>query len=193
MSVEFGITSNVKFLKVEKAKEFETFRNLPKFTHVPMAVIHPSPRKKNRHEKSPTPNLTLSGNTAKLLVKRYEPKQFPDHLMRAPMDSSYSGGGGYSSSPKRARSTGGFGSSPNGSKKSLKQVRNAKENAKKMESETKRSKRAEDNKKVLFGEIKKILDSKSDDEQILPPFISSLVRDARNAVKDKRIYRYLYA
>lgn len=46
MSVEFGISSNVKFLLVEKAKEFEAFRNLPKFTHVPMAVINPSPRKK---------------------------------------------------------------------------------------------------------------------------------------------------
>lgn len=46
MSVEFGISSNVKFLQVEKAKEWEAYRNLPKFTHVPMAVIHPSPRKK---------------------------------------------------------------------------------------------------------------------------------------------------
>lgn len=74
MSVEFGISSNVKLLQVEKAKEWESYRNLPKFNHVPMAVIHPSPRKKKRVEKSPTPNLTLAGNTAKLIVKRYEPK-----------------------------------------------------------------------------------------------------------------------
>jgi len=74
MSVEFGISSNVKLLKVEKAKEFESFRNLPKFSHVPMAVIHPSPRKKKPVEKSPTPNLTIAGNPTKLLVKRYEPK-----------------------------------------------------------------------------------------------------------------------
>jgi len=74
MSVEFGISSNVKLLKVEKAKEFESFRNLPKFNHVPMAVIHPSPRKKRHIEKSPTPNLTIAGNNTKLLVKRYEPK-----------------------------------------------------------------------------------------------------------------------
>jgi hypothetical protein len=164
MSVEFGISSNVKLLKVEKAKEFESFRNLPKFTHVPMAVIHPSPRKKRPANKSPTPNLTIAGNNAKLLVKRYEPKQFPDHLMRAPMDTSFTS----SASPKRVRSTAGFGSST-GSKKSLRQAKNAKEIARKMESEGKRIKRAEDNKKVLFGELKKILESKSDDEQFLPP------------------------
>ena len=46
MSVEVGIGSNVKFLKVEKAKEFESYRNLPKYSHIPLAVIHPSPRKK---------------------------------------------------------------------------------------------------------------------------------------------------
>jgi len=31
MSFDGGIVSNVKFLKVEKAKEFESFRKLPKF------------------------------------------------------------------------------------------------------------------------------------------------------------------
>lgn len=48
MSVEFGkgIVSNVKFLQVEKAKEWESYRNLPKFSHKTLAVIHPSPRKK---------------------------------------------------------------------------------------------------------------------------------------------------
>ena len=85
----------------------------------------------------------------------------PDHLIRAPMDTSYSS----TFSPKRSKSTAGFGS-PSGSKKggSLKQNRKAKELARKMESETKRVKRAEDNKKALFQEIKKLLESKSDDE-----------------------------
>jgi hypothetical protein len=99
MSVDVGFKSNVKLLKVEKAKEFETFRNLPKFNHVPYAVIHPSPRKKSRPSMSPTPNLTMSGTTSKLQVRRYEPKQLPDHLIRAPLDSSFS------SSPKRASSS----------------------------------------------------------------------------------------
>lgn len=61
-----------------------------------------------------------------------------------------------------------------------------------MESENKRAKRAEDNKKMLFGEIKRILESKSDDEQFLAPAITSLVKDARTAVKDKKIIRHLY-
>lgn len=46
MSVErdpFRSTSS--FHKVEKVKEFETFRQLPKFSHVPNAIINPSPQK----------------------------------------------------------------------------------------------------------------------------------------------------
>lgn len=38
--------SKVKFKELSQAKEFEEFRRLPKFSHVPMAVIHPSPTKK---------------------------------------------------------------------------------------------------------------------------------------------------
>jgi hypothetical protein len=99
MSVEVGLSSNVKFLKVEKAKEFESYRNLPKYSHVPLAVIHPSPRKKRVPTRSPTPNLSMSGTQTKLAVKRYEPKQFPDHLLRAPLDTSSV------SSPKRPHSS----------------------------------------------------------------------------------------
>ena len=76
MSVE-GVYS--KHLKVEKAKEFESFRYLPRFEHVPMAVIHPSPRKKRIDPSPPKPNLTLTASPAKLGVRRYEPKQIPDH------------------------------------------------------------------------------------------------------------------
>lgn len=64
--------------------------------------------------------------------------------------------------------------------------------ARKMESETKRVKRAEDNKKIFYGEIKKILESKSDDEQFLPPAINILVKEVKQAVKDKKLIRNLY-
>lgn len=65
MSVDINtgsIMSNVKLLMVEKAKEWESFRNIPRFAHVPMAVINPSPRKHKKPVKSPTPNLALTGN-----------------------------------------------------------------------------------------------------------------------------------
>ncbi len=63
------------------------------------------------------------------------------------MDTSYSS----TFSPKRSKSTAGFGS-PSGSKKSgsLKQSKKAKEVARKMETEGKRAKRADDNRKLLF-------------------------------------------
>lgn len=49
MSVERHFQS----LKVSQAREFETYKNLPKFNHVPYAVINPSPRKKKSIEPEP--------------------------------------------------------------------------------------------------------------------------------------------
>lgn len=40
-----------------------------------------------------------------------------------------------------------------------------------MESEKKKVKRAEDNRKLFFSEIKKILDAKQDEEAFLPPHL----------------------
>ena len=62
-----------------------------------------------------------------------------------------------------------------------------------MESETKRIKRAEESKKTLFTEIKKLLESKSDDEHFLPGQLPSLVADVRQSVKDKRVFRFLFS
>jgi len=147
-----------------------------------MAVIHPSPRKKKQMAESPTPNLTLSGNHAKLLPKRHEPRQLPDHLIRAPMDSTFS--------PKRSKSTAG---SPSGRKSLGKGGRRSREMSRKAENEGKRVKRAEENKKLLFQEIKKLLDSKSDDEQLLPPQILCNVGQVKQAIKDKRLFRFVYS
>ncbi len=72
-------------------------------------------------------------------------------------------------------------------------MKKAKELARKMESETKKVKRAEDNRKLFFAEIKKILDTKQDEEPFLPPHIQATVGQIRQAVKDKRIYRFLYS
>jgi hypothetical protein len=58
MSVERHFHNSIK---VSKAKEFETYKNLPKYNHVPLAVIHPSPRKKKSPEASPTPPLKVTG------------------------------------------------------------------------------------------------------------------------------------
>ena len=44
---------------VSQAKEFEEFRRLPKFNHVPMAVIHPSPKKKRPGPKKQAADFEL--------------------------------------------------------------------------------------------------------------------------------------
>jgi len=61
MSVE-----NVRFLKVEKAKEFEGYRQIPKYSHIPLAVIHPSPRKKRTPPRPESPTIVVSASQAKL-------------------------------------------------------------------------------------------------------------------------------
>lgn len=80
-----------------------------------------------------------------------------------------------------------------GGKKNLKQNKKAKELMRKMESEGKRVKRAEDNKKLVFSELKKILEAKSDDENLMPPTFNCTVAQAKQAVKDRRIFRSLYS
>ena len=42
---------------VSQAKEFETYKQIPKFSHIPLAVIHPSNRLKKRQPVRPTPDM----------------------------------------------------------------------------------------------------------------------------------------
>ena len=42
----FDALNAIKVNRVSAATEFEDFRRLPKYTHVPLAVIHPSPIKR---------------------------------------------------------------------------------------------------------------------------------------------------
>ncbi len=136
---------SVKYHKVEKAREFEQYRQLPKYSHISLAVIHPSPIKKLPPAREVSPQIIVAAHPAKLQYKKYEKKQIPDHLMRAPMDS-------FTSSPV---SRGGGGGGSKGRSKSGKRGSKPVAGA---NTEGKRAKRAEANRKVLFVEIKKILD-----------------------------------
>ena len=133
----------VRFLKVEKAKEYESFKRVPKFNHVSMAVINPSPRKMRSPPKSKSPTLNISATSAKIQIKKYEPKQIPDHLLRAPMDS-------FTSSPtaKKSGTGGGRAKTAGGSRKGA--SNKSKDSGKKLDGESKKVKRAEINRKVLF-------------------------------------------
>jgi hypothetical protein len=72
---------------VEKAKEFESFKNIPRFSHKPLSVIHPSPTKVDRKLKHVPPStLAFDGNRASLGYRKSEAKNIPDHLARPPID-----------------------------------------------------------------------------------------------------------
>ena len=122
MSVENLFRTTASFKEVECAHEFETFKQLPKFNHVPMAVIHPSPKKVKKPSPPPRPDFQMVASNAKLNIRRYQAKQIPDHLMRAPLESGLS-----QTSPGRSRSNM---SSPSKSK-SLKELKQSKQSAKK--------------------------------------------------------------
>ena len=49
----------IKVSKVSFSKEFEDFRQLPKYSHVPLAVIHPSPIKRMQKPQRPDPDFEL--------------------------------------------------------------------------------------------------------------------------------------
>jgi hypothetical protein len=174
------------FIKVEKAKEFEAYKRLPKYTHVPLACINPSPRKQKSPPKPKSPSFTIAAHPAKMQVKRYEHKQIPDHLMRAPMDSFTSSPTAGKSRPKSQAGKGRKGSPKKGGDLG----------------ENKKIKRAETNRKVFYQEIKKLLD-KADEAASAPggsaevPVVvgapQSKLADCKDAIRDRRLLRFLYA
>lgn len=73
--------------KVEKAKEFESFKNIPRFSHAPLAVIHPSPTKpSNKPKHIPPSSLAFDSSKVPLKPRRSEHKNIPEHLVRPPID-----------------------------------------------------------------------------------------------------------
>lgn len=65
------MSSPQKPLWMSKAVEFEKEKNLPKFNHVPMAVINPIPKKKKEvpAEEDETSKLVLASKKTKLNVR----------------------------------------------------------------------------------------------------------------------------
>lgn len=71
MSVERHLRSSATFKEMECAREFETFKQLPKFNHVPYAVIHPSPDKVRKPSPPPRPDFKMVASNAKLNIRSY--------------------------------------------------------------------------------------------------------------------------
>lgn len=73
--------------KVSEAKEFEAFRNLPKFSKPILGVIHPSPQKKKPPTRRPDPDVEVEGSPARMFKQDRTRIEIPEHLMKAPADS----------------------------------------------------------------------------------------------------------
>ena len=88
---------------VSQAREYETFKQLPKFDHVSLAVIHPTSRQRRRAPVKPTPDMEKEINVspARLNAKLDTRKEIPESLSRPPMTSSSGGGGGGRSSSNK--------------------------------------------------------------------------------------------
>ena len=78
----------IKVSKVSMATEFEDFRQLPKFSHVPLGVIHPSPVKRFVKPARPDPELEAEFSPYRLQERPSPRPEFPESLMRAPRDES---------------------------------------------------------------------------------------------------------
>ena len=173
----------MKFIKVEKAKEFESYRQLPKYSKPVLACINPSPKKKRTPPREVSPTIIVAGSTTKLQPKKVEKRQIPDHLMRAPMDS-------FTSSPSAKRFSG-RAKSASGKGKKLGGGRDG---------ENKRAKRAEANRKVFFSEVKKLIDKAEEaagapggNPDTINVIGGANLSDVRIALRDRRLIRFMFA
>lgn len=74
--------------RVNRAKEYESFLNIPKFSHQNMAVIHPPPFKRERKHWMPASDLQFDGRPMNLEDERSIPKQLPDHLIKPALNEA---------------------------------------------------------------------------------------------------------
>ena len=72
---------------VEKAREFESFKQIPRYSKPSMAVIHPSPEKVRKEPSHKPPKTLLFDGSPYALSKRPDTaKNLPDHLVRPAID-----------------------------------------------------------------------------------------------------------
>ena len=75
---------------VQESKWYEDYLDLPKYSHVSMAVIHPSPVRKSRPNADLSPEMQPEAFRHRLCVDEDRPKPrtegLPDELVRPPKD-----------------------------------------------------------------------------------------------------------
>ena len=172
---------------VEKAREFETFKQIPKYSHATLAVIHPSPVKVERKMKHvPPATLAFDSTKATVASRRFEQKNIPEHLVRPPIDEERLMK--IKANNKMREEALQMGKSKQ--KVSL-ATQKAEQAAAKAKSELSiKIRRAEKNTKLLFGELKKILEKPSDD--VIFPNQEARVEQAKYAEKNGALVSCIY-
>ena len=87
-TANFGKIEKKLEFRVEKAKEFESFRQIPKYKHASLAVIHPSPTREKRKIWRPASSLGFDGLKNQPQMRRKEPKNIAEHLTKPPIDDA---------------------------------------------------------------------------------------------------------
>jgi len=62
----YDATEAIKVQRVSAATEFEDFRRLPKYTHIPLAVIHPSPIKRMMKPRRPDCDFEVQASPSRM-------------------------------------------------------------------------------------------------------------------------------
>ena len=80
-------TQSAKVYKTSKVQERPSYKELPKFTHANMAVIHPAPKTVALRPSVSQPSFDVQADQIKFKAKmkvESKLKVLPDHLIRAP-------------------------------------------------------------------------------------------------------------
>ena len=166
---------------MSKAKEFESFRQMPKYTHKELAVIHPSPTREMRDIWKPDRHLNFDGETLDLMARRYEQKAIAEHLVRPPIDEEVLMKLRTMSAKKEVKKN-----------LSIQEKREMKAEHKRKTEINIRIKKAEKNIKEFFAHCKKILE-KDNEELVVAECGSGTVEQAKFYETKHMYIRFLYA
>ena len=89
--VRVSSNTNPTIYRQSKAKEFESYKQLPRFTHANMAVIHPATKTASMKPSVSTPQLDVGATPMAMRQRKKiesKLKVLPDHLIRAPMSKN---------------------------------------------------------------------------------------------------------
>ena len=174
------MNTRVRVAKVSAAKEFETFRSLPKYNHVSLAVINPSPIKKRPRQDEKEIEFELMTSPFKLEYRKNLKPLIPEHLARptvevAPVPVA-----------KKNVPKNGMMLNEKGKPMTWKEKKDHQEKMKQQEIEEKKIAKGRRCMKLFFMGIKeKLLDNKSDEDPLSEQMLSTTVGKAKDLIKDK--------